>query len=161
MTLYLLDANVFIRADGDYYPMDRLPGFWVWLLEMAEAGHVKTPREIYEEVTRSKDRLGQWLREPAVRKAIILAEEINQTTVARVIAKGYAPDLTDIELEAVGRDPFLVAAALSGPERIVVTREVSAPKKQRQNRRVPDVCGTFFVPCITDFELWRRLDFRL
>jgi hypothetical protein len=46
MTLYLLDANVFIRADGDYYPLDRIPGFWAWLLQMAEAGHLKTPLEI-------------------------------------------------------------------------------------------------------------------
>jgi hypothetical protein len=52
MTLYLLDANVFIRADGDYYPLDRIPGFWAWLLAMAESGHVQTPREIYEEVRR-------------------------------------------------------------------------------------------------------------
>jgi hypothetical protein len=96
-----------------------------------------------------------------VKKAIILSEEANREMVARVIVEGYAPDLTDIELETVGRDPFLVAAALSGHERVVVTREVPAPKKQRQNRRVPDVCGTFGVPWITDFELWRRLDFRL
>jgi len=29
MTVYLLDANVFIRADADYYPLDRIPGFWL------------------------------------------------------------------------------------------------------------------------------------
>jgi hypothetical protein len=161
MTLYLLDANVFIRADGDYYPLDRIPGFWAWLFAMAEIGHVQTPREIYEEVAGSSDRLGQWLRQAEVKKAIILSEEANREIVARVIVEGYAPDLTDIELETVGRDPFLVAAALSGHERVVVTREVPSPKKQRQNRRVPDVCGTFGVPWITDFELWRRLDFRL
>ncbi len=161
MTLYLLDANVFIRADGDYYPLDRIPGFWEWLLATAEAGHVKTPREIYDEVARSPDQLGQWLRQPEVRHAIILPEDANSEIISRVIGEGYAPDLTDIELESVGRDPFLIAAALFGPERIVVTREVSSPSKTRHNRKVPDVCGTFGVNCITDFELWRRLDFRL
>ena len=161
MTLYLLDANVFIRADGDYYPLDRLPGFWAWLLGMAEAGHVKTPSEIYEEVAKSHDMLGQWLRQPEVRQAIILPESADPVAVARVISQGYASDLNEIELEAVGRDPFLVAAAMSGHDRIVVTREVSRPTKQRHNRKVPDVCGTFGVQWITDFELWRRLDFRL
>jgi hypothetical protein len=101
------------------------------------------------------------LRQSDVRKAIILADAAGPAAVARVISEGYAGDLNDIELESVGRDPFLIAAALSGLDRVVVTREVSRPAKQRHNRRIPDVCGTFGVPWITDFELWRRLDFRL
>ncbi len=31
--LYLLDANVLIDADRDYYPIDRVPEFWDWILE--------------------------------------------------------------------------------------------------------------------------------
>ena len=96
-----------------------------------------------------------------MRKAIVLAEPTRGAAVARDIAEGYAPDLNDIEIESLGRDPFLVAAALGGPERIVVSREVSAPSKQRHNRKVPDVCRTFGVLCINDFELWRLLDFRI
>lgn len=161
MTLYLLDANVFIRADGDYYPLDRIPGFWEWLLAKAEEGHLKTPVEIYDEVAKSPDQLGQWLRRPDVRKAIILAEQADPATITRVIDDGYAPDLNDVELETLGRDPFLIAAALSGPDRIAVTREASKPGKRRHNRRIPDVCLTFGIHCITDFELWKRLDFRL
>lgn len=30
--LYLLDANVLIRAHSDYYPIDRIPQFWEWLI---------------------------------------------------------------------------------------------------------------------------------
>ncbi|MBR0651758.1 DUF4411 family protein [Roseomonas terrae] len=161
MTVYLIDANVLIRAHGDYYPIDRIKPFWDWLLAEAEAGRVKMPREIYDEVAKSSDLLGQWLRQPEVRAAIILAEATDGTTVATVIAKGYAPDLDDVELEKIGRDPFLIAAALGGPDRVVVTREVSSPKKQRANRKVPDVCVTMDVAWINDFELWRRLDFRI
>lgn len=43
----------------------------------------------------------------------------------------------------------------------VVTREVSRPKAQRANRKVPDVCDTMGVTWMDDFELWRRLDFRI
>lgn len=122
---------------------------------------MKTPREIYQEVARSTDRLGDWLRQPQVRAAIILAEQPDPVTVAHVITTGYAPDLNDIEVEDLGRDPFLVAAALSGPDRVVVTREISRPSKRRQNRKIPDVCADYGIICINDFELWRRLDFRL
>lgn len=161
MTLYLLDANVPIRAHGDYYPIDRIKPFWEWLFGMARADRVKMPREIYDEVAKSSDLLGEWLRRSEVRKAIILAEQTNAELVAKVIAMGYAPDLNDIELEAIGRDAFLVAAALNGIDRIVVTREVSSPRKQRANRKVPDVCTTMGLTSITDYELWRLLDFRI
>lgn len=161
MTLYLLDANVLIRAHADYYPIDRIKPFWDWLLGQTAAGHIKMPREIYDEVAGSPDLLGQWLRQPEVRKAIVLAETTAREIVQRVISQGYAPDLDDNEIETIGRDPFLVAASISGPDRVVVTREVSSPRKQRANRKVPDVCATMGVSCISDFDLWRALDFRI
>ena len=37
MTLYLLDANVLIRAHEDYYPVDRIPPFWTWLIDIKAA----------------------------------------------------------------------------------------------------------------------------
>ena len=36
--LYVLDANVFIDANRDYYPIERVPEFWDWLAEMADLG---------------------------------------------------------------------------------------------------------------------------
>ena len=161
MTLYLPDANVLIRAHADYYPIERIKPFWDWLLAQAVAGYVKMPREIYDEVAGSPDLLGQWLRHPEVRQAIVLAETADRGHLQRVMSRGYAPDLKDDEVETIGRDPFLVAAAMAGPDRVVVTREVSSPRKKRANRKVPDVCATMGVSCITDFELWRVLDFRI
>lgn len=114
MTLYLMDANVPIRAHGDYYPIDRIGPFWEWLLTQAQGGRVKMPRQIYDEVAKSTDLLGQWLRRPEVRKAIVLAEAVDMATVQRVIAEGYAADLNDVELLTLTRDPFLIAAAIGG-----------------------------------------------
>jgi hypothetical protein len=67
MTLHLLDANVLIRAHERYYPIDRIPQFWVWLLEMAEAMAIKMPIQIYKEVAPSRGLLAEWLRRPNVR----------------------------------------------------------------------------------------------
>ena len=161
MTLYLLDANVLIRAHGDYYPLDRIEPFWTWLLEMAEAARVKMPVEIYDEVAGSPDLLGQWLRRPEVRRAIVLGEPTDMAFVQLVIANGYAPDLSDVEIMKFGRDPFLVAATKGLSDRVVVTREVARPTAQRANRKLPDVCATIGVQCINDFQLWRSLDSRI
>ena len=47
--LYLLDACVLIDANRDYYPIERVPEFWEWLLEMSNLDRIKIPQEFYEE----------------------------------------------------------------------------------------------------------------
>ena len=91
----------------------------------------------------------------------MLAESVDAALVQRVVAEGYAPDLTDQEVEQIGRDPFLVAYGLAdSADRCVVTLEVSKPSKVRQNRKVPDVCRHFFVSYCGPFEMNRALGFR-
>ena len=94
------------------------------------------------------------------KKSLLLADKVDTTLVQKVIVEGYAPDLTDDEVEQIGRDPFLTAHALSATERCVVTVESPAPEKQRQNRRIPDVCKSMGQACCNPFEFNRALGFR-
>ena len=163
--LYLLDANVLITANNLYYPIDRVPEYWEWLAYMGSLGHVKMPFEIFEEVKdgpddEEKDLLFAWVQDDANKKALLLDEKVDPVLVQKVIAEGYAPDLTDDEIEQIGRDPFLIAYGLAAKERYVVTVESSAPKKQRQNRKVPDVCKGVGANYCNPFEFNRALGFR-
>lgn len=163
--LYLPDANVLITANNSYYPIDRVPEYWDWLAHMGSQGLVKMPFEIFEEVKdgprdKEKDLLFAWLQVEANKKALLLEEEVDTDLLQRVIAVGYAVDLTDDEVEQIGRDPFLIAYGLAGADRCVVTVETSAPKKQRQNRKVPDVCKHLGANCCNPFEFNRQLGFR-
>jgi hypothetical protein len=159
MTLYLLDANVLIRAHEDYYPVDRIAPFWVWLQSMTDADIIKMPRVVFNEVKPSPGPLADWLKRPNVKQSIILKER--PKGVSQVIAQGYAPDLNDVEILKVGRDPFLIAAALAGPDRVVVTKETSKPSATRANKKVPDVCNALGVTSITDFRLYSILKFSI
>jgi len=85
------------------------------------------------------------MKDAANKAGLLLDEAVDPDLVNTVVEKGYASDRTDDQLEEIGRDPFLVAYAMSGANRWVVTREVSAPSKTRQNRRLPDVCATSVV----------------
>lgn len=162
--LYLLDANVLIDANRDYYPIGRVDEYWHWLVHHGEQGTVKIPMEIYEEVKEGKggkDVLATWAKDPATEKALRFHEDVDIALVRRVTEQGYAPDLTDIDIEEIGRDPFLIAYALvDPPNRCVVTTETSRPKAKRQNRHVPDVCHQFGVRPINAFVFGRELDFR-
>lgn len=161
--LYLLDANVLIDANRDYYPIERVPEFWDWLAAIGEQGQAKIPLEIYEEVVNPlperPDALIDWLR--ANRDALLLAEEVPPDLVAMVTEQGYGNALTDVDLEKIGRDPFLIAYALvDAANRSVISNETSRPGKQGANRKVPDVCDGFNVRHSNIFGLIRELDFR-
>ena len=139
--------------------MDRVPEFWDWLAAMGERGLVKVPREVYDKVTQANDALSRWLKDN--REALLLDEEVDGDLMRRVIDEGYAPGLTDVEIEQINEDPFLVAYALVDPEqRRVVSTERSQPRRIRANRKVPDVCHGFGVQCYDTFQFIRELDFR-
>ena len=158
--LYLLDANVLIDASRYYYPIQRVPEFWSWLVHVEGRAEVKIPIEIYEEIKDGDDDLGIWSRDDLTGAALLLTDESDPNLVARVTDQGYADNLTDDEVEKIGRDSFLIAYALTAPEEIrVVSTEVSQPTKLRANRHLPDVCRDFDVECINTFEFVRRLDF--
>ena len=158
--LYLLDANVFITAKNTYYPIDRIPEFWDWLIYQGELGNMKIVQEVYDEIHGGNDDLSLWAKEDEVVNALILDEEVDVDLLRVVTEQGYAADLTDDEVEKLGRDPFLIAYAISDIEsRTVVTTEVSSARKQRANRRIPDVCSDFDVKCIDTFKLTSELIF--
>lgn len=158
--IYLLDADTLIKADNTYYPLKRFPIFWDWLLHHGTAGQIKIPLEQYEEVVVGNGELVDWLKSEATKKALLLLEEADPALVAKVIELGYAPDLDEAEQATVGRDPFLIAYAYAEiGERVVVTFEVSAPKKQRANRKIPDICDTLKIGCETIFDVIETLDF--
>ncbi|MDH4566151.1 DUF4411 family protein [Pseudomonas sp. BN414] len=160
-TIYLLDANVLINAHNKYYPVDMVPEFWDWLIHAGEYGLIKMPIETFEEVRGGQeDLLTKWMKKPEVEKALILNESPDISAVRYILDAGYAPDLTDTEIEQVGRDPFLVAYGVIDPEnRVVVTEEVSKPSKKRANRKVPDVCVDVGVSHCNTFLLLRKLGF--
>ena len=166
MILYLIDANIIITAHNTYYSTHRVPEFWTWLLHHAKAGSVKMPQEMMDEVKEGtgdaeKDLLHAWLQEDGVKAALGLDEEVDLAAVQHVLEAGYAPDLTDVELETIGRDPFLMAYALVAPhDRCVVSNEVSKPSAQRANRKVPDVCNQFGLTNCNAMILIRKLDFK-
>ncbi len=158
--IYLLDANVLIDANRDYYPLSRVPEFWEWLVFQGKSGQIKIPIEIYEEVTNGTDNLADWMKENEVKNALLLKEDVDVAKVADVVNRGYAADLRDDEVGKMGRDPFLVAHALHcSEERCIVTTEGSRPKRQRANRHLPDVCNVFGVKNCNTFQFIRELNF--
>src|SRR3546814_7746390 len=126
-----------ITAHHLYYPVDAVHEFWEWLAHQGVAGQIKMPVETFEEVKdggtdAERDMLYAWVQEDAHKSAILFDEDVRPGLVQQVVGH-YAADLTDDELEAIGRDPFLIARELADHgNRCLVTTEVT---KSRQNGR--------------------------
>lgn len=69
--LFLLDLNVLIDANRDYYPLDRVPQFWDWLIHVGDEGLVKVPQEMYDEIKQGNDELAEWIKRPETKGALV------------------------------------------------------------------------------------------
>tara|TARA_R110000823_G_scaffold43963_2_gene113962 strand:+ start:4645 stop:5160 length:516 start_codon:yes stop_codon:yes gene_type:complete len=159
--LYLLDANVIIHAHDYYYNMVRVPEFWGWVLHHAENGGLKMPFETMDEVKGGAEAMhAQWLKSSVVKNRLLLDEEVDSDLVADIVDNGYAPDLSEVEVEKLGADPFLISYALADKaNRVVISNERSRPKATRANRMIPDVCKNFDVQCYDVYRLLKDLNF--
>ena len=154
---YLLDANVLITAQRDYYPIDRVPQFWDWIAHHAKDGKIKIPHPIWDEITPHDLDLETWMKD---HKEILILDPDDSDSLISEILNAYAPDLTEEEIEKIGQDPFLIAAAKHYGA-TVVSKEGSKQSAKRANRKIPDICTDLGVKWITDYRLIRDLDFRI
>ena len=162
--MYLLDANVLIRADADFYALNRIPQFWDWLIDQGARGNAKLPAEIHDEIANGSDALAAWVKDKDVKEALLLDETPDPQLVRRCLRDGYQshdPRFTDRELQKIGRDAFLVAYGIADAGRVIVTREVSKRTKRLGSSKLPDACDDCGVKWTTDFEMYRMLNFNL
>ena len=140
MTFYL-DASAVINAKNYHYQLDRVPEFWDWIVFHAEAGNIKFPREIYDEILRQDDELKTWAQQ---NRDDLLIDDIGYHGVLPEVLGSYTENPSDADMEEIGNDPYLVACALHhgrlGTPAIVVTEEKHASSKQKAQRRIPNAC---------------------
>ena len=118
--IYLLDANVLIDANRDYYSIERVPEFWDWLQHHGQQGAVKVPLEIFEEVKDGTDSLARWIKQTEVRDALLLDVAAEVALVSHAVDHGYAPDLTDDEVILAG-DDILCCGTQGGENMLMAT----------------------------------------
>lgn len=156
--LYLLDANALISAHQTWYGLNRVPEFWTWLHHHGDVNALKMPQETYGEVEGGTDALAAWIKDAAIKKALLLNETDYLANVQGVLAK-YGTGLSEADLITIGMDPFLIAAALGHSDRCIVSAEVSRPSRTGPRRHVPDVCSDLGVSCINPVQFIAALDF--
>ena len=170
-----MDANVLITANDEYYPIDRIPQFWNWLIDNAKQNRIKIPYEILAEIKAGQvnrnqsvdhDELVRWLARDNHERELRLRASASRRDVNRVFSEGYelpAPTIDD--LKKIGKDPLLIAYAKARPGAVVVTLEAKQENAtdlmKKRKRKIPFVCRKLGIRCIDTFVLIRELDFRI
>lgn len=155
MTVYLIDTNVLIQAQNEYYGMDFCPAFWDWLLESNLAGTVASISAVSAELRdrEDEDQLSRWTTK---RSAEFFLEPDGAVFLS---AKQIGTWVSDQSYTAAAVDEFLgstdhllIAHALTR-DCSVVTHE--KPSGSRKKVKIPNVCEAFGVKCIAPFEMLR------
>lgn len=145
--MYLFDADSLILANRHDFPINKDPGtFWQFIEEMGNAGKIRIPEAVFDEITRKDDNLSSWLS--ARKPSLFLPTHQALPHLSQVL--GAYGSLTDIQLEALNgkADPFLIAHALAIGA-TVITNEISRPNVTNPlNKKIPDICACLEVSCL-------------
>jgi len=61
MSQYCIDANIFIEAKNNSYPLDMFPAFWEWINRNAVESKVFSSSLVYSELSNGNDDLAEWI----------------------------------------------------------------------------------------------------
>ena len=156
-TRYSLDANVFIAAWRDHYPIDLYPGFWECLQRFRQEQVLLSVDRVRDEIN-SPSELVEWLRQHW-RGAF---SSTRTPEVARVFSdmqmwvesNGQFLPAAKSEFAQVA-DGWLAAYAKSHGCTLV-TNEVFDPNVKRRVP-LPNLCRAFYIDYCSTVDMLRRL----
>ena len=157
--LYFLDANVFVEAKNRYYRFQICPGFWRWLELEKGQGRVCSVKPIYDELTKPKDDLSDWVKLHTDSAWFLPVDDVAtlgvfQSEVLPCVEAGighrYAKDrFLD------GGDPWLIAKA-KAHHGTVVTHEKLEPNSKKKVK-IPNICRDLSVDYVDTFDVLEAL----
>lgn len=160
---YLVDSDVFIAANRQYYAFPICPGFWDGLMRHHELENVYSIDQVKEELLRGKDKLTDWVKQKPL-------SEFFLSTKDTVVAKNYGevmnwvygnPQFQDAAKEefAKGADGWLVAYTKTYGGTVVTGEQLNLQVKARVP--IPNVCEKFDVPYKDTFQMLAGLQVKL
>ena len=160
---YIIDANVLMQAHRLYYAFAICPGFWDFLLQKHQAGHIISLDRVHAEIDPG-DALHRWVQStaPATLFASTQAAGVSRnfgSLAAWVQGNGQFTQAAKDEFARVA-DGWLVAYAQAHPNHVVVTME---ERSDGAKKRVPlpNVCLQFGVHYTDTFTMIMQLGGRL
>ena len=159
-SVYWLDANVYITAKHTSYRFNTFPVFWSFLSERLEAGAIRSPKLVYQEIVNNEeDVLSNWAKTRRSNGLCVSPSSQVQEAFRRIadyLQSNVRYPQPQVAQFLSGADPWLIAHAIVEGG-TVVTLETDL-KPESHKARIPDVCDHFRVRCINTSDLLEELD---
>jgi len=154
VSLYLLDANVFIQAKNLHYGFDFCPAFWDWLLDRNAASKVASIDRVRDELVAGDDALAAWAQERDegfFRGPDNAVLQVLQEVSSWAYSQGY--DLAAVTTFLQVADYWLVAYAKAHGYTLV-THEI--PTQSVRKLKIPNACIGLGIHFASPFKMLRR-----
>jgi hypothetical protein len=135
-TIYCIDTSTVIDAGERYYPIDIFPAFWDKLDGLIQAGRLKAPQTLIDELEAKDDAWRAWVYERREQMIWAIDEPIQEALFK--VMPVYAGVVAN--LDSIKGDPFFVAAALAKGATLITSEK---PKKG--NVKIPRICDSLGV----------------
>jgi hypothetical protein len=159
MSLFCLDANVFIQAKNGPYAFDILPRFWSWLDEMIAAQTICSSSMVLRELEEGEDELARWAKERRDSGFFVSPSQEAQSALADIsayVVSNFEPQHAQTFLD--GADPWVIAQSKTDSS-TVVTHEARAGLGSKKVK-IPNICDAFSVPYTDLYGMMRVLGAR-
>lgn len=159
MSLYILDANVFIQAKRFMYPFDVFPGFWDWLEQEYVNRKIISIKPIYLELVAGNDDLSQWAKDRKDNGWFIDVDDSETQKNYGAVASWAVDPANSFKQSAYEdflnvADSWLIARAITD-NATIVTHEVY-DQNCKKRILIPNACKMFGIPYINTLELIRK-----
>jgi hypothetical protein len=151
--VYVFDTSSLVGAWVRMYPPDTFPIVWERLDDLATAGNLLIPEEVYEELRAQDDDLLAWVKQRA--DAVIVATSRAVMLEARAILADHE-GLTKTGTGRGKADPFVISLARLKAWPVVTQEQGGSAAKPR----IPYVCADRGVPCMSMLEVIRAEGWR-
>ncbi|MCD6318324.1 DUF4411 family protein [Candidatus Aerophobetes bacterium] len=155
--IYCIDTSALIDMKI-LYPQDIFSSLWKNMEKLIKQRRLISPYEVLEELRKKDDELLKWAE---IHKSMFKNLDANQLEKVRDILRLF-PNLVDFQKTTPDADPFVIALAMCEEQqrtlweeqRIVVSEEKPAHPGARP--KIPDVCKSYGVECISLMEFFRK-----
>lgn len=166
MSSLLLDSNILITGERDYYPHDIFPSVWEAVSASIVEKRAIVLDVVYKEIVKGQGWLAEWMKR---HKTYVVGTDQQDIVDAyqQVLAYVFnsenkftkaAKDAWFANIDVA--DPWLIASAIVTGNTIV-SFEVFASPGCRKRIKIPNVADHFAIPCIGIVDYIKTLGFVL
>lgn len=157
---YWVDADVWITANRDHYPIGTAKGFWKWMDGLIADGIIVSPRRVFKEVIegrKSDDPLLVWMNRHKGKLSLPITPEIDEiaTNIGNYVWTTPRYPTQQRMVFSKGGDAWLIACAKHDKGTVLSNESDRFPKSKKV--RIPDLCDVFKVRCRTMIQMIKEI----